>query len=284
MISPSVSVVMSVYNAEKTVAAAIRSILAQSLQAWELVVIDDASTDRSVARISELADTRIRIVRNERNVGLAESLNRGVAAAVGKYIARMDADDVCFPERLARQYDYITTHPAVDLVGAGMLVFEGAGNAIGVLRPPEAHQEICAAGIRGLFPLYHPTWMARAEWCRAHPYDPAYRKAQDYELLLRAAGVSTYANVPEILLGYRREVGQLGKRLRTRSFVLRALHKNLSGRANRRHLIRGVWLTGLKTLGDLLSAAPGGNMLVPRRLPAPEPAETAAWVKLRARD
>ena len=214
---PLVSVVLPVYNARKTVVAAVRSIQAQTMASWELIVVDDASTDDSGARVAEFADPRIRLMRNATNLGLAASLNRGLGVAAGKYIARMDADDVSFPERLARQQAYMETHPCVDLVGAGMMVVAQDSQPLGVLRPPAAHDEICAVGRRGHFPLYHPTWFARAKWHRAHRYDPAYRKAQDFELLLRAANTSTYANLPEVLLAYHTEAGQLGKRLRTRA-------------------------------------------------------------------
>lgn len=275
-----ISVILPVYNAGRTVAAAVRSIQAQTLAAWELIVVDDASTDDSAVRIGEFPDSRIRYVRNAGNLGLAASLNRGMAMAAGKYFARMDADDVSFPERLARQHTYLEAHPGVDLVGTGMLVVGRNGPPLGVLRPPAAHGEIRAAGQHGLFPLYHPTWFARAEWHRAHPYAEDYRKAQDFELLLRASNTSTYANLPEVLVAYCSEPGLLGKRLRTRAYVLRALHRHLGG-AGWAQRVQGICLTGLKGLGDVVQTSPAGRWLR-RPLPPPDAAEAARWAQVQA--
>jgi len=280
MIRPLISVVLPVYNAEQTVAAAVRSIRAQTLEDWELIVVDDASTDGSLAQIEKFADPRIRLMRNGGNLGLAASLNRGHTEAAGKYFARMDADDVSFPERLARQLAYLEAHPTVDLVGAGMMVVTRDDQPLGVLHPPASHGEICAAGRRGLFPLYHPTWFARAEWHRTHPYDPVYRKAQDFELLLRAASTSTYANLSEVLLAYRSEAAQMRKRLRTRAYVVRALLRHLPG-AGWSQRVRGMCLTGLKGFGDVVLASPTGRLLR-GSLPPPDPVETSTWAKVRA--
>jgi glycosyltransferase involved in cell wall biosynthesis len=279
MICPLVSVVLPVHNAAYTVTAAVRSIQGQSLADWELIVVDDASTDDSGARLRAIADSRIRVIRNAANLGLAASLNRGIAEAGGRFIARMDADDVSFPDRLARQHAFLDANPAVDLVGAGMLVVTKSGEIAGALRPPTGHREICAAGRGGHFPLYHPTWFARAAWHRAHAYDPAFRKAQDFELLWRAAPASTYANLPELLLAYRADPGQLGKRLRTRAYVLRAYARNASGPRWQR--LRGACLTGLKGAADMVLASPAGRLLQ-RPLPRADAAETVAWANLQA--
>jgi glycosyltransferase involved in cell wall biosynthesis len=277
-VRPLVSVVLPVHNAARTVAAAVRSIQAQTLEDWELIVVDDASTDNSGKLVQAIVDPRIRVVRNATNLGLAASLNRGMAMAAGQYFARMDADDMSFPQRLARQHAFLEANPQVDLVGAGILVMAGSGELAGALRPPGGHQEICAAGCRGHFPLYHPTWFARAAWHHAHPYDPAYRKAQDFELLWRAAKTSTYANVPEALLVYRADPGRIGKRLRTRAYVLRAYVSDVAGPGWPR--LRGICLTVLKGMADAFLASPAGP-LVRRTLPPAEPAERAAYAKLQ---
>jgi glycosyltransferase involved in cell wall biosynthesis len=279
MDQPLISVVLPLYNSAQTVRAAVRSIQAQTLTAWEMIVVDDASTDGSGELVAEFADPRIRLLRNANNLGLAPSLNRGMGVAAGKYFARMDADDLSFPERLARQHAYLEAHQEIDLVGAGMMVVAPDGQPLGVLRPPASHHAICAAGRGGLFPLYHPSWFARAEWHRAHPYNPAYRKAQDFELLLRAAKTSTYGNLPEVLLAYRVDAGQLGKRLRTRAYVLRALCKPLPG-TGWLERVRGTCLTSLKGLGDVVLASPAGRRLR-WPLPPPAPAEATVWAKLR---
>src|SRR5690348_13931882 len=101
--APAVSVVMTAYNAEHTIAAAITSIQRQRFSDFELIIVDDGSTDGTVAAVNRVADRRVRLLRNESNLGISRSANRGIAAARGEFIARMDADDVCLPTRFDRQ-------------------------------------------------------------------------------------------------------------------------------------------------------------------------------------
>jgi glycosyltransferase involved in cell wall biosynthesis len=248
---PMVSIVMPVFNGTPTIQAAIRSIQNQTFDAWELVLIDDASNDDLHSLISQFDDSRIRLVKNAVNLGLAASLNRGIGLAVAPYIARMDADDVSYPERLATQYEFLEKHRDVDLVGSKALVFRGNGEAVGIMPAAAKHKEIFDARLSGAFPLYHPTWMGRAEWFRQHAYDPKFHKAQDYELLLRASQTSIYANVQDVLLGYRAEQSNLQKRLLTRCFVLKALAKNALGNGKFRDFLQGSLITCIKGASDV---------------------------------
>lgn len=111
MTVPLVSVVLPVYNAEKYVGQAIQSIVAQSFQEWELIVVDDGSTDKSLAIVQSFSDPRIRVLAHGQNLGYPVAMNTGIECAKGKYVARMDSDDVSHPERLARQVAFLEEHP-----------------------------------------------------------------------------------------------------------------------------------------------------------------------------
>jgi glycosyltransferase involved in cell wall biosynthesis len=125
---PLVSVIMSMRNGAATVGATVRSIQLQTLEDWELIVIDDGSSDRSSFIVEAFGDARIRLVRETSSAGLAPRLNQAVALSRGEFIARMDADDVCFPQRLARQIAQLREDPSLDVLGClgTMLIFLGS--------------------------------------------------------------------------------------------------------------------------------------------------------------
>jgi glycosyltransferase involved in cell wall biosynthesis len=248
---PVVSILLPFFNGKKTLEAAIRSILNQTLQEWELILINDCSTDMSETIAHGFVDPRIRLLTNDTNLGLAASLNLGVAAASAPYIARMDADDISYPERLATQLQFLEKHLDVDVVGSSVLIFKGNGVPVKLLRPNMSSAKIKMGWINGSFPLYHPTWMAKSDWFRRFLYDPNFSKAQDYELLLRAMKSSTYANTSEILLGYRAEVGNISKRLTTRRYVFSGQKKNLLTSGKRSQFYFAAVITILKCIAEL---------------------------------
>lgn len=186
---PAVSVIMSVYNGEKFLRTAIDSVLAQTFRDWELIVVDDASTDSTPEILSEYRDPRIQVLRNETNRKQAVCSNRGIAAASGRYIARLDADDVALPDRLAEQVAYLETHPDVILVASAAYFIDETGSRIGL---QSGGLDDCALKFRFavLNPLIHSTVVFRAEAARqANGYDedPQYWVAEDLEFLLRIA-------------------------------------------------------------------------------------------------
>jgi glycosyltransferase involved in cell wall biosynthesis len=139
-----VSVVMSVLNSERTVGAALASIRAQTFPDWEFIVLDDGPRDDTTHIVAAADDSRIKLVRGEATLGLAARLNQGIALARGRYIARMDGDDIAYPERLQREFAHMEAHPKVDLVGSAAMFFSSAVDAIGVYRIAERHEDICA--------------------------------------------------------------------------------------------------------------------------------------------
>src|SRR5690242_15629888 len=175
---PLITIGMPVRNCERTVEAAIRSILNQTCGSWELLIIDDASEDTTAKVASQFRDRRIHLLSGGVHAGLAARLNQAVRQGSGRYFARMDGDDVSFPQRLERQVAYLEARPEVDLLAAGIVLFKGAGQIIGERRIREDHDWICRRPWGG-FPMPHPTWMGRMQWFRSNPYDESVLRAED---------------------------------------------------------------------------------------------------------
>lgn len=200
---PVVSVVMAVYNGEKFLHHAIKSILLQTYNKYEFIIINDGSTDKSGNIAASYNDRRIRIIENEKNIGLNESLNIGIDYAQGKYIARMDADDICFPTRFAQQLNMLESNSSLDMVGSKALVFNDTGDIQGLFPYRQTHAEICRRPSRGFY-LPHPTWMGKTEWFKKFRYGmEEVERAEDQDLLLRSYRTSKFACLDEVLLGYR---------------------------------------------------------------------------------
>jgi glycosyltransferase involved in cell wall biosynthesis len=191
---------MPTYNAGRWLREAIESILSQTFTHFELIIIDDGSTDDSDQIIRSFTDPRIRSVRNERNSGLVAALNLGVSLCRGKYIARMDGDDRSHPARLEKQYRYLQTHPAVGLCGAWAKVVDEKDRPISRLVLQTDPRDVL---IHLLFsvPLVHPACMIRAEILKNNPYHDV--GAEDYDLWRRLSTSVTMTNLPEFLLQYR---------------------------------------------------------------------------------
>ena len=221
-----ISVLLSFRNAAGTVGAAVRSILEQSDRDFELLALNDGSTDDSVARVKAEAagDPRVRMLGDAHPRGLATRLNELIDHAHGELIARMDADDVAHPLRLESQRRALEADPRLDLLGTAFVVLDG-DEPIGIRRLPLDHAGIIAARWRGV-PMAHPTFMGRRAWFERHRYDPAFDRSQDQELLLRTLHESRFANLPEPLLGYRLSRSRTNAR-RARMARLRAVRRHV---------------------------------------------------------
>lgn len=247
---------MSVYNCERTVAPSVRSIINQSFRDWELIVIDDGSTDATLAQLRSFQDERIKILHDDENKGLPTRLNEAIARASGEYLARMDGDDVSYPNRLELQLEYLQSHSEVDLVGGGMLVFGAGGKVIGKRILPEAHEAICRRPHSG-FPIAHPTYFGKTCWFRLHKYCETALLSQDQGLLLRAFSTSHFSNVPHVLLGYREAAFDLRKVLEGRRFYSRMVLAEYSQKG--RPLIGWYGLLGqyIKGAVDIVAVVTG---------------------------
>jgi len=258
---PEVSVLLPVRNGGAGFVEAIHSILNQTFSNFELLIIDDGSSDASVSIARNINDPRIHVFVDGMSRGLATRLNEGIQHARGAYIARMDADDVSFCDRFERQLVYLRSHPEIDLLATRAVVFRGVDDLVGLLPFRAAHEEICAALWRGI-PMPHPTWMGKTAWFRKHGYRiPETIRAEDQELLLRAAPESRYACLEQVLLGYRQGSFLLGKVWLARRQLLRA---QLGLFYQRRQWSNWSFALGIftaKLLIDVLSALPGCDKL-----------------------
>lgn len=201
---------------------AMRSILNQTYRNWELLLVDDGSTDRSLSIAQGFRDPRIRIVSGGQRRGISARLNQLVDASRGKYFARMDGDDVAFPERMERQVSYLESHPQVDLLGASVVVFCDDGSVTGTLPVEQSHAAICARPWSGFY-LPHPTWVGRRGWFVRHGYDEKADGAEDQHLLFRSYRTSRFACLPDVLLGYRENRRVLKRMLRRRYVFFKSL-------------------------------------------------------------
>jgi glycosyltransferase involved in cell wall biosynthesis len=203
--------------------AAIASVLAQTEGDLELVVVDDGSTDATPARLAAVDDPRLRVLR-QAPAGLTPALNRAVAAACADLVARLDADDVALPQRLARQRAFLATHPEVGVLGTAAREVDAAGRFLREVRPPTDDAAIRRALIRAN-PFVHSSVMVRrALLARVGGYDERVAVAQDYDLWMRLARVTRLANLDEVLVVRRLAAGSVSAereedRLRTEARV-----------------------------------------------------------------
>lgn len=206
--APRVSILLPMHNAARFLRPALDSILAQTFGDWELIVIDDASTDDSLSIVRDYDDNRLRLLRNENNVGIAASLNRGWDDARGELIARMDADDISLPERLAKQVSYMQAQPDVAVCGALALDIDEQGELVAPRIVP--HGRFVQLFFWRPSPIIHPLAMIRnrAEW----RYDAGVQTAQDFDLWLRIGRRHRLDNLPEVLLHYRVHPGSVSAR------------------------------------------------------------------------
>jgi glycosyltransferase involved in cell wall biosynthesis len=201
---PCITVAMPFFNSAATLGMSIRSLLNQSYDNFELLLCDDGSGDRGLAIARSFDDSRLICWSDGRRLGLPARLNECIDRARGPYLARMDADDIAYPNRLAQQMAFLVDHQEVDLCGGGAMVFGKHGRPLWRFSPPTDHGEIIRLPSMG-FPLLHPAWMGRIEWFRRWRYDESAWLARDQELLLRSYRDSRFANLPQIVLGYREE-------------------------------------------------------------------------------
>ncbi len=203
-IVPLVTIIMPFYNAGKHLRLAVKSIIKQSFTRWELILIDDGSTDNAHESISDIYDERIRFIRYYENKGLAFRLNQAIDLAYGKYCARMDSDDVSYPDRLKLQVEALECDKNLDLVAVHSVSIDDDNRFIGILHQSKSHNEISSHPWKG-FRFPHPTWMGKTEWFRKYRYAyPAPYYCEDQELLLRSYKQSTFGTVPKVLFAYRK--------------------------------------------------------------------------------
>lgn len=199
--TPLVTILMAVYNGSPFLSETIKSLLVQTYKNIEILVINDASTDNSHEIIAGYGDKRIRVVNNVSNIGQTRSLNIGLRLAKGKYVARIDADDICLPDRIEKQVIFLEATPHVGVCGSWAKVF---GSSTKYIRVPVASDEING---HLLFQnvIIHPTVMMRKDVIanQEPPYDAQFHYAQDYDLWTRLSNTTKIVNLPNVLVHYR---------------------------------------------------------------------------------
>ena len=210
-----ISVVMAVHNGERYLRQAVESILNQTYLDLEFIILDDGSSDSTPSILDEYAarDRRMVLVRNEANIGLARSLNRGLELAQSEYIARMDADDISLPGRLAAQVAFLDAHPDVGVLGTAACIINPLGNLGQEIKFPIDHALLRWRLCFFENPIIHPTVMMRkADVLKVNGYNPNLDTSQDHNLWCRLSGVTRLANLFDVYLYLRKHENGISSR------------------------------------------------------------------------
>lgn len=215
MKSPLVSILLPVFNAEAYVGESIQSLLAQTFTDFELIILDDGSTDQSVAIIQTFTDPRIRFFQQPTNQGLIATLNSALDYARGQYIARQDADDLSLPERLAKQVAFMEQNPAIGLCSSWIGFFDVNPIDYALYAPPTSKEAI-RAHLLWHCPVVHGAMMMRSHLLTSGRcvYEAAFPHAEDYRLFAQIAQNEALVNLPEVLLMVRQHPAKVSQRFR----------------------------------------------------------------------
>lgn len=206
--APRVTVFTPAYNRERYIGAAVRSVLAQTYADFELLVVDDGSTDATARIVADTPDPRVRLERNASNRGIPYTRNRGLELARGEYLAILDSDDLMLPGRLAAQVAFLDRHPDHVAAGSWSRPVDDAGRALrGVKRQPVRNADV-QAHLLFRCCLNNRTVTARTAVWREYGYRAEFPRCQDYDLLARVAPHGRLANLPQVLVLGRRHAGQ----------------------------------------------------------------------------
>ena len=206
--TPQISVLMSVYNGDAFVTESVASVLAQTFEDFEFIIVDDGSTDKTASIVASFSDKRIRLI-SQSNTGLTVALNEALRHCRAPFVARQDADDISYPDRFATQLQYFEQHPEVSVVGSWATVIDVEGDAVGLLsnatEPSEIKRKLPSDNT-----FIHGSLMFRRHAVEsAGGYRPQFRYAQDYDLMLRLSNRYQLANVPRSLYAIRHWRGKI---------------------------------------------------------------------------
>jgi glycosyltransferase involved in cell wall biosynthesis len=232
--SPRASVLLPVYNGERYLAEAIDSVLAQTFKDFELLLLNDGSSDRSAALMESYVrrDTRCRLY-SWPNRGIVATLNAGLELALSEIIVRMDADDICAPTRFEMQINFLNEHPECVVVASRVIWIDPEGMPLRVAGDLLSHDEIDAENMRGGQVLHHPAVAIRKDaLTKSGGYRDGFKHAEDLDLFLRLAEIGRLANLPEVLLFYRQHLNSIGHQFPAQQRV--SIHKALQEACARR--------------------------------------------------
>ncbi len=205
---PKLTILMSVFNGSEYVAESISSVLQNYNEGYEFIIVNDGSTDNTSNILSKFQSKikNLHII-NKKNTGLAHSLNVGIRASKGDYLARIDADDICYPERFSKQIKFLDENPEISLVGSNATLIDSSSRIIEKLTLGKLYHKECVTRLEELDKFFpHSSWMMRRE-CHEilHGYDEFYKKAQDYDFLYRLVEKKFIHCMPEYLVGIRKD-------------------------------------------------------------------------------
>lgn len=227
-----VSIVMPVYNCERYIIEAIDSIVRQTYTNFELLIVDDASTDSTVNQILSFNDSRIKLFQNQQHEGISFSLNKGINFSNGELIARMDGDDISSSFRLQKQADYLTSHPNISICGSNIITIDANGLFIREHNYNSDNDRIKTDLFLGKTPLAHPSIMFRKSVInRFGTYDQSFDYAEDYELYCRLSSKILFHNLSDYLLFYRQHSASVSNAhtYQQRTIARKALKKHIDG-------------------------------------------------------
>jgi glycosyltransferase involved in cell wall biosynthesis len=237
---PSVSVLMPVYNGASYLKESMESILNQSFEDYEFLIVNDGSTDESAIIIDSFHDSRVKHVKLNANEGIVNALNTGLSKALGEYIVRMDADDIALPQRIERQVEFMNRNSKVGIAGSWVNYF---GAKKGIMQTPVSHEEILWA-LTVDSAIFHPSIIFRKRLIdeTGFNYSAAYPHAEDYAMWVELSDKATLANIPEVLLNYRFTESSVSARYesiqrQSASALARTMHEKLL----KRPLKDGEW-------------------------------------------
>ena len=225
---PLVTVGIPFYNSEKYLPDAIKSTLNQTYTNLEIILIDDGSTDSSlkIAQDFEKNDKRVKVISDGENVGLPKRLNQLSGLAKGKYYARMDADDIMFPNRIKVQVDYLKNNSEVDLLGTGLIAIDNNNDIIGLRKGSASNQITLRTALKGSWAA-HPSITGKADWFKYNNYDETLRRSQDFELWIRTVEESNFVRIAEPLLFYREaSTSSIKKYIKSTKYSIKTFWKN----------------------------------------------------------
>lgn len=225
MQQPVISIILPAYNAAKYIEQTINSLLQQTFTNFELLIVDDGSTDNTISIINSFTDSRIRLIKNEHNLGLVNTLNKAAILCNGKYIARMDADDVALPQRLHLQKEFLDTHTNVAAVAGWVNFIDEDGTETGTWsldRQTNTAGEIKKALVKENC-IAHPTVMIRTEVLQKFLYSQKQQHIEDYDLWLRlTANGHAIEKVQQPVLNYRVHAASVtGTKLKKTNFFFK---------------------------------------------------------------
>jgi len=225
-LKPNISVIMPVYNADKYIDQAIRSIVSQTYKNFEFLILDDASTDETVKIIESFNDSRIRLLKNDYRSGITQTLNRGIEESKYELIARMDADDIAHPWRFEKQVNYLLEHPDCALLASHVDIIDEKGRFI---RTEGLSSEYLYYSLNFECCIFHPTIIFRkSAILNIGSYELPY--AEDYDLFWRVAQRSIIASIEEPLLCYRQHennTSQVSKKMEYDEYTFKTILRNI---------------------------------------------------------